>query len=451
MLDFLDPAWFPQTFAAVLMGLVAAWLLFVDFNKPAHRVFASILVFRSINIVLAILRQRATEDATALFYDRLIPYVLLPIVPLTVYFLCVYPKPRTWLGKSKWGAPSVIFTIGILWALYAWDHALLWTFEAGQGEGILAHMRGYHYTSFGPLVLLTSSWTVVFSAVTVFLAFDYLDTANQSPRFSAMLIYAGFALNALFDGTLRVVQAAVTLRLDADYPWAPWGWAFAILPALTILPVLLSIFVLYTRRKIHLDVQRDIRRFLLVAPFPVASALALAAIGTNAVFFIGPGSFAHFVLGVWRLTLPILVSYALLRYDLFDIDHKVKAAVKHGTIIGAPVSVFFAVSEIAEALVQNQVSALYGAVAAIAISIAFKPLERVAHRLAARVFPRVRPFDSLSRPERLVLFEEQLRLAQQDGNVSPKEQRMLELLSQRLGLPQDPMSNRGARRRAAYP
>lgn len=450
-MGFLDPVWFPQTVAAVLMGLLAIWLLVVDFNKLAHRTFAAILLCRALNVLIGLLRNQAQSVEAALFFNRIGPYALLPLVPLTVYFLSVYPKPRGWLGKSKWGGPTVILVILAACAAYAFDHSWLWTQQPGNRAGYASSFPGYHDASYGPLVLLTSLWTIMFSVVTVVLALDYLDTMNRSPRFSAMLIYAGFALNSLFDGTLRIFQAIRGWGADGEFPMFPYGWAVAILPAFTILPVLLSIFILYSRRKIHADVTRDVNRFLSVAPLPVASGIALGTIGgMTEVFLVGPGSFAHFVLGIWRLSLPILVCYALLRYDLFDIDHKVKAAVKHGTIIGAPVSVFFAVSEITEALIQNQVSALYGAVAAIAISIAFKPLERVAHRFASRVFPRVKSFDTLSQPERFALFEEQLRLAQQDGNVSPKEQRMLDLLSQRLGLPQDPMADRVSRRRAAY-
>ncbi|HEX9817009.1 MAG TPA: hypothetical protein VGB18_08515, partial [Candidatus Thermoplasmatota archaeon] len=338
MLDFLNPVWFPQTLAAVLMALLAVWLLVVDFNKTAHRVFAAILLFRAINVLLTLLRAQSAETnvQSALLFHRLFPYALLPIVPLTIYFMAVYPRRRGWLGKSKWGAPAVFAFIGATWLAYGLDHSLLWSEAPGSVPGFAASFQGYHYTAFGPLVLLTSLWTVAFSAATVVFALDYLDTSTRSPRFSAMLIYAGFALNSLWDGSLRLVQVIRGAGADPDYPWLPFGWALVILPALTILPVLLSVLILYTRRRIHADVTRDVNRFLMVAPFAVLSGLGLGSLGSlREVFLVGPGSFAHFLLGVWRLSLPLLVSYALLRHDLFDIDHKVKAAVKHGTIIGA--------------------------------------------------------------------------------------------------------------------
>jgi hypothetical protein len=453
MLDFLEPVWLPQTLAAVLMVLLAAWLLVVDFNKTAHRVFAAILFFRSLNILLTLMRAQAatTNVESALLFHRLFPYALLPIVPLTAYFLCVYPRPRGWIGTSRWGAPAVFAFIAATWVAYALDHSLLWTEAAGPRTGFAASFQGYHYTAFGPLVIVTSLWTVAFSVASVFFALDYLNTSNRSPRFSALLVYAGFALNSLWDGSLRIVQVLRGAGADPQYPWWPFGWALVVLPALTILPVLLSMYILYSRRRIHPDVTRDVNRFFAVAPLAIASGLGLGFFGSmRELFLVGPGSFAHFLMGVWRLSLPVLVSYALLRYDLFDIDHKVKAAVKHGTLIGAPVSVFFAVSEITEGLIQNQVGMIYGAIAAIAISIAFKPLERFAHRVAAHVFPRLKAFDALTPQERVALFEEQLRLAQQDGNISPKEQRMLDLLSERLGLPRDPIAHRMARRNAAY-
>jgi hypothetical protein len=443
-MGFLDPQWFPHTVAAVLMGLLAVWLLFVDFNKPSHRVFAAILIFRAASILISILRFEAPTPALALYWHRVLPYSMIPIAPLTLYFLCVYPRPRTWFGKSRWGAPTVVGSIIGMSALYAWDHSWLWTFEPSAGFGLATPIVGYAYTDFGPLVFVTQLRDLAFSLVTVFLVLDYLDTADRSPRFSAMLIYAGFTLNSLFDGAIRFAQLTRGLGTGPEFPWFPWGWAFIVPPALSILPVALSLSILWSRRKINPDVHRDVRRLLWIAPLPLLSGLLIGFGGSVQQTYLA-GRTAQFAIGIWRLTLPILVSYALLRYDLFDIDHRVKSAVKHGTLIGAPVSVFFAVSEIAEGLIQNQVGLLYGAVAMILISLAFKPLERAASHFAVRLFPRVKPFDTLSPAERAALFDEQLRLAQQDGSISAKEERMLTLLGQRLGLPTNAILGRAPR------
>lgn len=421
---------------AGLMGVLAVWLLYLDFNKLANRVFASLLMLRGLNILFGLLRA-SFDDAPdmMLWMQRMLPYALIPIIPVTILFICVYPRPRTWFGRTRTGRWSLVALALVAEALYAWDHTLFWTYGFDSAGATLASARpGIHYSAYGPLVIFGSAQTLAFGCLAFVLARDYVRDANASPRYSLFLIYAGFALNSLLDGTVRLAQLARSLYVGETFPWDRGGWLFAIPPALTLVPVVASLFVLarYSLRTTDDTELRHLRTFAFVAPFPVASGLFLT-LGGAATAYLATSS-AYLALNIWRFALPLLVSYALLRYNLFDLDMRVKWTIKHGTLVGIPISVFFVVSEAAEAFVESQAGPIYGLAAAGTLALVFKRLETLSAQVASRLMPTTKPVMAMTALERMDLFQEQLDLARHDGEMSARERLRLDRLRERLGL-----------------
>lgn len=419
------------------MGGLAVWLLVLDFNKAAHRGFALFLFFRAGQILVGALRGAAATPAEITYLNQVAPYLIIPIVPAIVYFASHYPVPRGPF-KTRVGTGVLVLLTGLAELGYLLDHSLFYTITAGPAASSLVSAgRGFSYTGFGPLILLNGLVLPTIGLLAFLFALDYVKTAQGSPRYSVFLVFAGVTLNALYDGAFQFTSLVEHLRAGATMP-GPWGWAFVALPSLTILPAAAAVVVVITRGLMTRDHHADSLSlsFLILSLLPIATALVVALTNWGPSFLGEDGQTAFFfsVVGVWRLTLPVLVAYSLLRYHLFGLDQTAKRTIQYGTVAGFMTVAFFLVGELAEKFFTDIWSSGAGLFAAAGLAIAFRPLERIGDKVAHRILPHAKPLGRLDEKERLRLFEEQFALAVQDGNLTAKERAMLLKLQRRLGL-----------------
>ena len=435
----LEPADAPLLVASGLMLILGVWILALDFNNRAHRAFSILISLRAVSIGLGVLRGAADTAADAAVFQALLPYIFIPIVPTTIYFLSFYPRRRGIIGTSRWGGLVLLAATLAAEVVYFVDHRLFWTVApTPEATGLASAGFGNAYVAYGPLSLFNALIFPTLGVAALILCRDYLRMPAGSPRYSTFLIFAGFTLNALFDGTIHLSYLLLHLQDPAPYPWLPWGWATAILPAFTILPALVALVLVAAHARDADARTRSLQHaFLLVCIFPVAAALWLTSLDYTSAFLGGLSG--RITLGFWRLILPLLVTYSLLRYQLFDIDVKVKAAIRPGTIAFVFTLIFFGVGELTESLIQDYRGPSVALMVAGVVTIILKPVEELlSSRLANKMFPGVKPLDRLGPQERRTLFEQQLALALQDGVVSPREQRVLERLQRRLQLGAQP-------------
>lgn len=429
----LLPAWTPYLVAAALMMLLAGWLAWLDFSNRAHRVFVALLFLRAVTMLLNVGRGIATTAEEETYLLRVLPYFQLPVGILALCFAALYPRPlRLFRGNGLW---LLVGGLAAIEVLYLVRHDVVYTLgPAGASTPpALAAGTAVAFLDVGPLFFLTIQ-PLAFAIVALVLAIEWTRAPADKPWLSGFLVYGGFALNAAFDGTLQAANAWRLVASGAEYPWFPWGWTLALLPALSLVPALVSIVVvgLHARRA-EGAARRHALRLVGAAPLAIASALALSFLGP--LFINGP--VAQLVLGLWRLALPVLVTYALVRHQLFDIDVKVKIALRASTIAAVFLTVFFTVSEIAANFIQESVGTVLGIAAAVILAFALRPVERFAETLAHRIMPGTKPIETMALTEREVFYREQLELALQDGNLGTKERAMLDKLRARLGLSAD--------------
>lgn len=136
---------------------------------------------------------------------------------------------------------------------------------------------------------------------------------------------------------------------------------------------------------------------------------------------------------VWRLAMPALVTYGLLRHSLFGVDLKVRATVRRGAVAAMFLAVFFVVTEIAQNWLQ-QYGVVAGGVAAGLLLFALAPLQRLAERFAAQAVPDARAVENMAEAERHHLYSGLLHAAWADGRLDPGERRMLESARRQLGI-----------------
>ena len=421
--DLFGPVWISSWAVGAALVLLAVWLYALDLSSPAQRAFALLLFLRGLTFFLGPLRSEAASEQASALWANLAPYAVIPLVPLVVGFLSLYPRRRG-LARTRWGMPALLVGTLALETWYFLDHAAYATVVPG---------RPAQYTDYGPLFLFLGLRLPLFALAGFVLAGDYRRSPKGSIGFSLFLMVTAFTLNGLYDGTLAVSELVRALR-DPATDWRGWAWTRWWLPVLT-LPIAIAAVIrmvpVLRRARTDPELQEVGRFFVIGIPVAVASAFVRELPSEQATYL------AQFVLAIWRLAIPLLVTYALLRYQLFDIDIKLKDGVRRGIIVGAFTVTFFLVSEAAESLVQGDRGPTFGIVAAGFLALASRPVQRFAERTSDAFMPDTKPIAEQSYEERTAFYLEQYRLITTDGRVTPKERKMLGRLQTTLSLSDD--------------
>lgn len=424
----------PSIVAATLMVGLALWVLYLDFNKAANRAFSLFLIFRALGLYMGILRSTATDEATYGYFQALAPYFILPIVPALIAFVSYYPRPRGPLARHRWVQLGLVLFVLAAEALYLYDHSLFGTISRGECSELASAGR-YCYSSYGPLFLLNALVVPAMGFAALAFAREYTKLPAGTARYSLFLVMAGFVLTALFDGTSAILRLVDQFQTGLAFPWFPWGWTLALLQPLTIVPALMAVREVIRRRAETGDARDHALNngFRIAVLLPVLSALVLPFLSAGAVY--QGGVLGGIIGGFWRLSLPVLATYALLRYHLFDIDVKVRFVIRSSSLAFAFTIFFFGISELVEYLLQTSQGQSISLVAAGIMTLVLKPVEdRIGERWANRVLPHAKPVKDLTRTQKVQVFREQMELALQDGTLSDKEREMLVKLQDRLGI-----------------
>ena len=145
----------------------------------------------------------------------------------------------------------------------------------------------------------------------------------------------------------------------------------------------------------------------------------------------------------------LLVGYGMLRYQLFDLDIRIKLGVRRGALAGTFLATFFVASQLVEAFAGATFGVVGGAVSAGLLLFALDPLQRVAERVADTTMPRVQDTTEYRTVRKREVYRAAIESAMFDGVVSEKERDVLATLQDHLGL--SASEARDIERRAARP
>lgn len=432
---WIEPQRLPLLASGLAMVLLAVLLAAIDFRKRVNRAFSAFVALRGLTLILFSFdlgqsQQRAVES----FF----PYLTLATVPLVAYFASMYPRRRGPLARPGmgWGVLAAIAALDLTYFLW---HGSFYTLAEGPAPTSIQVARGgLHYAGFGPLALVGFGLFPLMACLGVLFVRDYTRSPEGTQRTSYFLVAAGFLVNGVFDGSRQLVGLWRLLTDDAGaFPWAPWGWAFAVLPALSLVPAVAGLVVLGVHRFKGRAAEQRLERRREGLLFALAGLAALTGLAS---LLLPPGSefFAHpatlVILGAWRLSLPAFVSYALLRYALFDIDLKVRAALAWTFVAVVFGGVYFLVSETLEGLVSDRFGQFGGLGAAALLTVAGGPLANAGKRVAKALMPGVREIHAVAPDAGEGIYRQQFLMLQEDGSLTEKERRSLEDLRDRLGL-----------------
>jgi hypothetical protein len=138
-------------------------------------------------------------------------------------------------------------------------------------------------------------------------------------------------------------------------------------------------------------------------------------------------------MGLASVVLVVLLSYGILRTQLFDIDLKLKWTLRRGTVATLFLLVFLVVSQLIERLASEKLGYISGAAAAGVMLLAINPLQKTADRLADKAMPQVKDTAEYAAFRKLEVYKaavEELAV----GGITPKERRALDALRTKLGV-----------------
>ncbi|MDX1393074.1 MAG: hypothetical protein R3195_01740 [Gemmatimonadota bacterium] len=129
-----------------------------------------------------------------------------------------------------------------------------------------------------------------------------------------------------------------------------------------------------------------------------------------------------------------LLSYGVLRHQLFDIDLKLKFVIRQSTIGGFIAGTFMVVSETLESLVPAEgfVMSLLSATVIVGL---LQPVQRFAERFASRVMKGVEDTPEYLDRQKRHVYRAMLEGTYRDGGVTERERAILDRLRVELGIP----------------
>lgn len=134
-----------------------------------------------------------------------------------------------------------------------------------------------------------------------------------------------------------------------------------------------------------------------------------------------------------------LLFYGVAKYQVLDIDLKVKITIKRGALGSAGIMIVFVVQQMVEQFVGAQVGGTYGFVIGAVVAgvslFALRPLEHAAHKLSEKaVGKKVEPTAAYLTFRKFEIYKVALEGMLRDGAIDLKEARALKGLREELGI-----------------
>lgn len=415
----IGPQNLPDLLAGLGMLALAALVLWVAPNNRLHRAFA-LLQFVNAGGSLIFVGFVGFEDTDPFLADVLRnvdTYYILALPFAAAYFTLRFLDPEgRWRASRPLGWGLLAGVVAVL-AAFALDHGL--------------------YTVDRPLGLVWYARPLTFGAIALVFALGARRAEDPARREGLVLASLAFTLLGALGSVWRLVPGSPF----TPSPEGPTLLAIIAraLPLLSMLAVLATIAIILGARSLRSDPATRRSRHLFAVGAVLSGLSAFATIQLFAhddVLFVRVGSALD---GVWRVVMTVLLAYALLRRQLFDIQMKIRFAISRSTVAASFIAVFFVASEGAQILF-GQGNEWVGLAAAGALVFAISPLQRAAERLAEKAVPVATPSGASAGSDNEDLYFRATGLALRDRVIAPEEELDLIELAERLGI--------GARRAA---
>lgn len=420
----------PTLLAGVAMLAMTAWLALLKPRTRATLALSFVLFGTGLSYLHGALVEWHPEpeapivmtDADVRTLNRQLFQVEFAAIALaTLYFLLVFPRPRGWVGRSprSWIPFAAAFCALAAVAFIDFDLYAKHTLQDGESQ----------YEGAGPLVFVYNLWTVGMGVMCVVLAHEIRRAPAGAYRRSLLLVFAGYSIYAM--------QWAVSLGLNdvmgrlRGNVW-PNGYdrTVYLLDELSGVLAFVGIAMLLPEMRTGRPERASVAAAVGAGLLSGAAAVATFVFGapvlpedTTSLAQSNLDSAAAFLL-------PLLIAYALVKHQLFDIDVKLRWTVSRGTLAAVFLGVFFVAAELAQNFLSNEYGWALGGLTAGLLLFAISPIQRVAERVASVAVPTVLTRDEKKRD----LYGLAVSVALADGLVTREEERHLARLAEELHL-----------------
>jgi hypothetical protein len=285
---------------------------------------------------------------------------------------------------------------------------------------------------------------LAFLAAQPFQYLSFLAVAVETPLVQPFRSRIAFGLLALGSGvgaTWLLVAPNMFMGPLYSPTWATWNYHFTSAGSrLAQLLGLVSLFGLVAA----LDAYRKSRPGTVARSRAKWFAIAFGVrdVYTGLMFVLYPvlrplsfwGDFIYN--SVWQLDgllFVLLMAYGVLRWQLFDLDLKLKLVLERGTIGAVFGIVFFTGSYVLEEVVPVD-GVLLGFLVAAAIALTLRPVQRFAEGLADRLMGGVQDTPEYRQSRKLQVYRAALEGAVADGMITDRERDILARLQRELGI-----------------
>jgi uncharacterized tellurite resistance protein B-like protein len=403
--------------SGALMAVLGVGLVFLNPRHKPTLAFAALMLARAGSLVMGSLESGAESanqlsDASVwgtfstVFND-------LGIYAAVMWFLLEYPRGRFGPRGTKIARFALLGATIVALAIWASNTDLIVGYAIRDGKLISTLGPWPRFT----FAVVGSLWPVV----ALVLVRDLSRSEPGPAHRSLTLVTLGFVLLAAHDG-IRVPFGTLLAGLGMSSTFA----AVEVRDWITMgvdLAALIGV-LWYARRTSE-------ARLLAGGAALTATSSCIAVL----VMALGGGTtFLQIENGFVRLALPLLVGYALARYQIFDIDLKVRWTIKNSTIAAVFIGVFVVVEQLAQNFVSQTFGVAAGALAAGLLLVAIHPIQHAAERVSVAAVPNARVSSQLTGDERLAIYLAQAKAAWADGVMEKSERVMLDRLRDTLGL-----------------
>jgi len=129
-----------------------------------------------------------------------------------------------------------------------------------------------------------------------------------------------------------------------------------------------------------------------------------------------------------------LITYGILRTQLFDIDLRIRWTIKQSTLAAAIVAVIFVLTEAADRFLSAELGGFAGLIAAALVVFFLAPLQRFAERVATVTMPHTQNTPEYVAFRKMQVYEAAVLDAQLEEGISQKERLLLGRLRESLGI-----------------
>lgn len=168
--------------------------------------------------------------------------------------------------------------------------------------------------------------------------------------------------------------------------------------------------------------------------YAYGAAIYMIWSGSYAVVDTGASGLPYLFYALGTLMAVPLITYGILRTQLFDIDLRIRWTIKQSTLAAAVVAIIFVLTEAADRFLSAELGGFAGLLAAALVVFFLAPLQRFAERVASATMPGTKQTPEYIAFRKMQVYEAAFLEAEQEGGVSEKERALLNRLRESLGI-----------------